>query len=87
MAYLKANGVLFQINSGSLLGRYGRKNQKNALTLLKEGWCHIVASDIHRPSDLQYNLDSVYPFLCKKIGRKETEKCLWKTANNILNEI
>ncbi len=40
-------GLLIQIDSGSLLGRYGRRARKTATVLLKEKRVHAVASDAH----------------------------------------
>jgi len=40
-------GLLIQIDSGSLLGRYGRRAKKTATMLVKERRVHVVASDAH----------------------------------------
>lgn len=40
-------GALLQINSGSLTGMFGRTVRKLAQYLLKMGWVHIIASDMH----------------------------------------
>ncbi len=40
-------GVLFQVNSGSLLGDFGREVRKTANSLVSSGLCHFVASDAH----------------------------------------
>jgi protein-tyrosine phosphatase len=44
------NGMLLQINAGSLLGSYGRSSMKTANRLIEAGIAHIVASDTHRLS-------------------------------------
>lgn len=41
-------GVLLQGNYESLFGVYGKKSQKILKVLLKKGWIHFLASDIHR---------------------------------------
>lgn len=40
-------GVALQVNTGSLLGRYGRRAQLVARSLLERGWVHCLASDYH----------------------------------------
>lgn len=40
-------GGLLQVNSGSLLGRYGAQAQTIAWRLLRRGWVDFVASDYH----------------------------------------
>jgi protein-tyrosine phosphatase len=40
-------GCLFQLNRGSLMGRFGRRVQYTAVTLLERGFVTVVASDAH----------------------------------------
>lgn len=40
-------GALLQINSGSLLGRYGAKPQSLAWGLLERGWADYLSTDYH----------------------------------------
>lgn len=40
-------GCLFQINSGSIKGIFGKKIQKTAETLIKHRVCNFIASDAH----------------------------------------
>ncbi len=47
-------GVYYQINSGSLVGRYGRQVRKAAEYLIANGACHLIANDAHRPSAYQF---------------------------------
>lgn len=49
---LKASGVLFQLNLGSLMGRYGKDVQKQAELLVKKGMIDFFASDAHKIMDL-----------------------------------
>jgi len=48
---LASAGVLFQVNSGSLLGDFGREVRKTANSLVASGLCHFVASDAHNSGD------------------------------------
>ncbi|MBS1370018.1 MAG: hypothetical protein HPZ91_08710 [Lentisphaeria bacterium] len=38
---------VFQLNSGSILGRYGKKVRESALRLIDGGCCHFFANDAH----------------------------------------
>lgn len=40
-------GCLFQINSGSITGLFGKKVEKAARTLIEHGICNFIASDAH----------------------------------------
>jgi protein-tyrosine phosphatase len=40
-------GAVFQVNAGSLLGRYGADARRTALALLARGWVACMASDYH----------------------------------------
>ncbi len=44
---LKQEGVMLQINLGSLLGRFGRQALSTALYLMEHDCIHFVASDTH----------------------------------------
>lgn len=41
------NGILYQINTGSLFGKYGFRVKWFAKKLLKNGMAHLLGSDIH----------------------------------------
>lgn len=47
MKRLIAAGALSQITGGSLLGQFGTKARKSAVSLLKSGLAHVMASDSH----------------------------------------
>lgn len=47
MRMLAERGVMGQITSGSLEGKFGSRAQKTALLLLENSWAHYVASDGH----------------------------------------
>lgn len=85
MAYMQKNGVLFQINSGSLLGKYGRKMKKKAVKLIKAGWCNVLASDIHKKDDaVRYNLKIVAEFVTKTFDSKKTQELLFEIPEKII---
>jgi len=47
LAKLIENGIYIQVNSGSLLGSYGRSARSNAFHMLDRGCCHLIANDAH----------------------------------------
>jgi tyrosine-protein phosphatase YwqE len=50
---LKELDVLFQIDTTSLGGHYGKDAQKKALFLMRKGWIDFVGSDTHRMKHLE----------------------------------
>ncbi|MVM37183.1 histidinol-phosphatase [Spirosoma sp. HMF3257] len=52
LAELRKAGCLFQLNWGSMTGRYGRRVQAQAHKFLTNTWVDFMGSDIHRPTDL-----------------------------------
>lgn len=51
--------VFFQVNHGSLAGRYGTEARKRALRMLQEGWVDCLASDFHGRPELRLYLTAV----------------------------
>lgn len=56
LSNLVGKGALTQLNSGSLMGRYGKKVQKTAKTLLAHNLIHMIGSDVHSVSKGSYPL-------------------------------
>jgi protein-tyrosine phosphatase len=50
-----ANGVLMQVNSGSLTGKFGSAVKRKAQRLLKNGQVHLLGSDVHSSNE-RYDL-------------------------------
>ncbi len=49
-------GCLIQINAGSITGQFGQAVQNLALTFVKEGFVHFVASDAHETKHRSYEI-------------------------------
>jgi tyrosine-protein phosphatase YwqE len=47
------NGVILQVNWGSLIGAYGKLPRKMAQKLLKKGLVTFMGSDLHRENQLE----------------------------------
>ncbi|MCY7358130.1 MAG: histidinol-phosphatase [Rudanella sp.] len=67
---LHEKGCLFQLNLLSVTGRYGRSTQHMAQQLLKAKTIDFIASDLHRPADLEALpgafTSSLYPLLLQQ---------------------
>ena len=50
MGKLTERGMLGQVTSTCILGRFGAEAQDAAETLLRNGWVHVVSTDCHRPT-------------------------------------
>lgn len=48
---LVGDGLLLQVNLGSLMGLNGRDAEKAAAFMLRRGWVHFLATDSHRASN------------------------------------
>ena len=46
---LSGNDIYVQMDSGSLIGRYGHHARKNAFRILDRGGCHLLGNDAHKP--------------------------------------
>lgn len=79
-------GCMLQVNRGSLLGRFGRREESLAIDLVERGFVTAVASDAHSPrmrtpvlSDAQRMLEETFS---PAIARKLLEDNPWKILNN-----
>ena len=45
-------GGLLQTELGSLVGAYGQRSEATARRLLRDDLVHVVAGDVHKPSDV-----------------------------------
>lgn len=79
------NGVLMQINAASLFGMYGRKVRNTAVTLLKNGCGHIVASDVHRTNGIKNFFPEVFSRLVKIVGNAKAVDMILSTPAKIIH--
>ena len=78
------NGVMIQINAGSILGKYGRKVRSASISLIKAGLCHIVASDTHRSGVINTLLPEAFSFLEKTIGNARTVEMVYSNPAKLV---
>ena len=85
---LVQRGILFQVNSGSITGLYGRETQKSVMKLLDMGLVHFVASDAHNDRRRIPNLMTAAQVIEKIYGREKMEELFTNNGVKILrNEI
>lgn len=78
-------GFVFQINATSLRGEDSPRSKKNAWTLLKKGYAHLVATDTHHASGRRIEeLSSVYDAIAYEIGEDAAELLLVDNPQAIL---
>jgi len=80
----KEMGCLFQINRGSLLGRFGTGARRMALELTFRGFATVVASDGHSPRMRTPWMKDISDFLRQEISDAAEEYLLKKNPKAIL---
>lgn len=76
--------ILMQINSGSVLGRYGKNVQKAAWYLIDNGFAHFLASDNHC-RELEYDLPEAVEKIKTNIDEYVIELLTEVNPQRILN--
>ena len=80
----KKHGCLFQVNRGSLLGRFGGSAQDMALSLVDRGFATVVASDAHSPRMRTPWLRDVYGLLGEEFSSDAARYLLQRNPKSIL---
>lgn len=78
------NGIIIQINKGSLLGEYGTQIKDTCIKLLQKGLVHIVATDTHREIDRNPSLHNLKNILIDLVGTENTELILKKNPKEVI---
>jgi protein-tyrosine phosphatase len=78
------NGVLLQVNAGSLVGFYGRKTRETSKMLVKKGLAHILASDTHR-GNVKIPLPEAFSSLVKMVGKTKAVEIVFSTPSKVIN--
>lgn len=82
----KRSGCLFQVNRGSLLGRFGRREQELALALVDRGFASVVASDAHSPDIRTPYMADVKELLEREFSHEAAEFLLEFCPEAIAND-
>lgn len=81
-------GCVLQINRTSILGMHGKQIQSNALSLLDNGYCDVIATDTHRASgDRISKLSDVYSIVSKRIGIENADILFYENPKRILSDM
>lgn len=67
-------GCLVQITSASLGGRFGKRAQSMAWTLLERNWVHFIATDAHNLEGRRPALRPAYAGVEKRFGTETAER-------------
>jgi protein-tyrosine phosphatase len=82
---LVKKGVLTQLNSGSLMGRYGKKAQKTAKTLLGHNLIHIIGSDLHSIPNGPYPLLRGVNIAAGIVGIERAKEMVTSIPEKVIN--
>lgn len=82
----KKLGCLFQVNRGSLLGRFGGSAQDMAFSLVDRGFATVVASDAHSPRMRAPWLRDVYGMLYEEFASVAARYLLVRNPRGILRD-
>lgn len=77
-------GCLAQLTAPSLVGRFGKKIQKTAETMVRHGFVQLMASDAHHINKRSFYLEEAYEVMAEKWG-KEKVVAFEEVAKDILN--
>ena len=83
--YWSRIGCLMQVNRGSLLGRFGRREQHLAIELVERGFAAAVASDAHSPSMRTTWMKDVQTMLKEEFSPEIAQLLLEENPRKILN--
>lgn len=81
----KDMGCLFQINRGSLLGRFGESAQEMAVSMVERGFASVVASDGHSPRVRTPWMQDVFRLLEEQVAPAAAQYLLIHNPKAILN--
>lgn len=75
---------LLQINKGSLLGHFGKKEADCAKWLLKNDLAHVIASDCHGAIGRNGDMSDIYQWLVYVLPKSKIDKLLHDNPKRIL---
>lgn len=78
-------GCLIQMNSGSILGRFGQPIQETAQILLAQGMVQVVASDGHGSGHRRINLVEAFDVLVGIVGSTKAKDLVETNPRSILD--
>lgn len=80
----KRMGCLFQVNRGSLTGRFGNDVRQMGMTLVERGFASVVASDAHSSAVRTPWMRDVWELLTREVSPVAAEYLLLRNPQSIL---
>ncbi|MBQ7801729.1 MAG: hypothetical protein IJ375_05340 [Oscillospiraceae bacterium] len=77
-------GCLFQVNRGSLIGRFGDGARQMGMELVKRGFATVVASDAHSPTKRTPWMGDVRELLTEEVSPAAAEFLLLRNPRSII---
>jgi protein-tyrosine phosphatase len=68
------SGMIVQITSGSLTGRFGKTAERMAYKLLDDNWVHFIATDAHDTDSRPPQIREVMAMIAKRYGAEMAER-------------
>lgn len=79
-------GVVIQVNKGSFVGHFGKKEQQTAYYLLRHKKIHLIASDAHSSTYRTPYIRDVYDSLKLDCSKEYLQLLFEENPNRILND-
>lgn len=80
-------GVLFQINIGSLIGVYGTDVKNVVKKMIKEKIVHFIGTDAHSPKSIYLEINKVIKKLEKYASKEYIQEITYSNAMKVLNDM
>jgi len=84
LARLREQELLFQIDAGSLIGRFGQRTQEAARMLVERGWAEFVASDGHNLDRRPFSLEKARAWVEQRLGAGEARLLFCENPGRIV---
>lgn len=84
---LRQMGALFQMNKGSILGRYGRIARETALDMLKGHYYSFVGSDAHHPMRRSSLMFDAYQEVERYFGKTYAKEIFSENPKRLIENI
>jgi protein-tyrosine phosphatase len=78
------SGCLVQVTAGSILGQFGAPSKRAAEYLMRQGWCHVIASDAHSTSGRPPALHEAMEAAATLIGEDAAQRAVTTTPADIV---
>lgn len=77
-------GVLLQVTSGSLLGKFGKEAKELAVQIVKQRMAHVLATDAHSLHSRRPTLSSAYKVVRKLAGKDMADRVVYEIPEMIV---